>query len=72
MRRLLTLLLAGIVLGSCGMNSRSFSPNKKYSPQQLQKDYSIYQETLEQATPDYIGIHQKIAWKCTLPGEGNN
>jgi len=51
MRRLLTFLLAGIVLGSCGMNSRSFSPNKKYSPQQLQKDYSIYQETLEQAHP---------------------
>jgi hypothetical protein len=51
MWRLLTFLLAGIVLGGCGIGNRSFVPNKKYSPEQLQKDYSIYQETLQQAHP---------------------
>lgn len=51
MRRILTFLLMGGILAGCGINSRSFSPNKKYSPQQLQKDYTIYQETLEQAHP---------------------
>jgi hypothetical protein len=35
----------------CGSGRSSFSPNKKYSPQQLQKDYSIYREVLEEAHP---------------------
>src|SRR5688572_33221198 len=51
MRRLLTLIVAGCMLASCGVNSHSFRANRKYSPQELQKDYSIYQETLEQAHP---------------------
>jgi hypothetical protein len=36
---------------SCGVNSSSFAPTHKYSPDQLQKDYAVYQETLEQAHP---------------------
>jgi hypothetical protein len=51
MGRLLILLIAGSVLTGCGTNSRSFSPFKKYSSEQLQKDYSVYQYTLEEAHP---------------------
>jgi hypothetical protein len=51
MRRLLILLCAGCVLAGCGVNSHSYRPGKKYSPEQLQKDYSVYQETLEEAHP---------------------
>jgi len=51
MRRLLILLLAGSLLAGCGVNSHSYYPGKKYSPEQLQKDYSVYQQTLEEAHP---------------------
>jgi hypothetical protein len=51
MRRLLVLFFAGGVLAGCGVNNHSFSPSRKFSPEQLQKDYSIYQQTLEQAHP---------------------
>jgi len=47
-----TLLIGYLLLSSgCGINKSSFSPNKKYSPQQLQKDYSIYQTMLEESHP---------------------
>ncbi|MEO5564941.1 MAG: S41 family peptidase [Chitinophagaceae bacterium] len=68
MRRLLTLLFVATALGSCGVNNHSFYANKKYSPQQLQKDYSIYQETLEQAHPGLYwytskdSMDQYFAW----------
>jgi hypothetical protein len=51
MRRLLILLLGSSILAGCGINSRSYSPRKKYSPEQLQKDYSVYQQTLEEVHP---------------------
>lgn len=51
MGRLLLLLFAGGLLTGCGINSHSFSPYKKYSPQELQKDYTVYQSTLEEAHP---------------------
>jgi len=40
-----------MVLCGCGIGKSAFSPNKKYSPQQLQKDYSIYQTMLEETHP---------------------
>ena len=51
MRRLLVFLLAIGVLTSCGINRSSFSPAKKYPPEKLQKDYSVYQQILEEAHP---------------------
>jgi hypothetical protein len=36
---------------ACGTGKSSFSPNKKYSLEQVQKDYSIYQNILEEAHP---------------------
>ncbi|PZR29528.1 MAG: peptidase S41 [Citrobacter freundii] len=50
MRHLLTLYIL-IVLTGCGVAKSSFSPNRKYSPEALQKDYSIYRQTLEEAHP---------------------
>lgn len=51
MGRILLLLFWGVLFVGCGVNNRGFSPNKKFSPSQLQKDYSIYQYTLEEAHP---------------------
>ncbi len=47
MRRILTLLSISVILLSCGINRNYFSPNKKYSLQQVQKDYSLYRDILE-------------------------
>ncbi len=44
------LLLIAIFPG-CSVSKSSFSPTKKYSPQQIQKDYSIYQTMLEESHP---------------------
>ncbi|MEO6613821.1 MAG: S41 family peptidase [Chitinophagaceae bacterium] len=51
MRRLLifTIVLAGMT--GCGVSKSSFSPTKKYSLQQVEKDYSIYQSILEEHHP---------------------
>jgi hypothetical protein len=38
-------------LTGCGVGKSSFSPDKKYSLHQVQKDYSIYQNILEEAHP---------------------
>ena len=38
-------------LTSCGVSKSSFSPNKKYALPQVQKDYSIYQNLLEEHHP---------------------
>ncbi len=51
MRRLLVLLTFYSVLASCGSSKSSFSPYHKYSPQQLQRDYTIYQTILEEHHP---------------------
>jgi len=40
-----------ILLLSCGVNRSSFDPDKKYSPKQLEKDYSIFQNVLEESHP---------------------
>jgi hypothetical protein len=45
-------LFAGFCcLMGCGVNKSSFSPSKKYSADQLQRDYSIYQHVLENHHP---------------------
>ncbi|MDP4264138.1 MAG: S41 family peptidase [Bacteroidota bacterium] len=40
-----------LLLAGCGSGRSSFSPYKKYSPEQLQKDYSVYRDVLEEAHP---------------------
>jgi hypothetical protein len=39
------------VLAGCGVGKSSFSPGKKYSLQQVQKDYSVYETLLEEHHP---------------------
>lgn len=51
MRILLIFLLASAGLAGCGISKSSFSPNKKYSPAELQEDYTIYRQVLEKHHP---------------------
>jgi hypothetical protein len=51
MSRILWALLCGVVLMGCSASKSSFSPSKKYSPEQLQRDYTIYQTLLEEQHP---------------------
>jgi hypothetical protein len=45
------IVFLSVLLVSCGVNRSSFDPNKKYSPQQLEKDYSIFQNLLQESHP---------------------
>jgi hypothetical protein len=45
------LLLIAYLLTGCGVSRSSFSPDKKYSLQQVEKDYSLYREILEEHHP---------------------
>jgi hypothetical protein len=49
--RILPFLLLILVLAGCSAGRSSFSPYKKYPPQQLQKDYSVFRDLLEEAHP---------------------
>ncbi len=51
MRRLLILLSVPFVLGSCSAGKTSLSATRKYSPDELRKDYILYQEILEAHHP---------------------
>jgi hypothetical protein len=44
-------LLSVVVLGSCSASKSSFTPSKKYSPEQLNKDYTIFRGALEESHP---------------------
>jgi hypothetical protein len=50
MRTILYILLFTLFT-ACSVSKSSFSPNKKYSLQQVQKDYSLYREILEAHHP---------------------
>lgn len=45
------LLFASFSFTSCSTTKASYSPNHKYSPNQLQKDYSIFRGLLEESHP---------------------
>jgi C-terminal processing protease CtpA/Prc len=49
--RIPTVLFLVMWLTGCGVGKSSFSPGKKYSPGQLQKDYTIYKAVLEETHP---------------------
>jgi Peptidase family S41 len=51
MKTQILFILSLIVLTGCGVSKSSFSPSKKYSLQQVQKDYSVYHSILEQHHP---------------------
>jgi len=49
--RITAVLLFVVLITGCSVGKSSFSPDKKYSLEQVQKDYSIYQDILEEAHP---------------------
>lgn len=49
--KIAVLLGALWALTGCAVNKAAYNPQKKYSPAQLQKDYAVYRETLEEAHP---------------------
>ncbi|HMU46876.1 MAG TPA: S41 family peptidase [Chitinophagaceae bacterium] len=51
MRSVLILLSVPLLLGSCCVNKSLYLPAKKYSPEQLQEDYTLYREILETHHP---------------------
>lgn len=51
MRRILAIFCCGVVLAGCGAGKASYSPQKKYSLRQVQRDYNIYQHILEDYHP---------------------
>lgn len=51
MRILLIFFLAIMGLTGCGVSKSSFSPYKKYSPAELQEDYTVYRQILEKHHP---------------------
>jgi hypothetical protein len=57
--RILLILICGVLITGCGVSKSSFSPAKKYSPEKLQKDYSIYQQILEEAHPGLYWYQSK-------------
>ena len=71
MRILLILLLATAGLAGCGVNKSSFSPYKKYSPAELQEDYTVYRQVLEKHHPslywytpkDSMDAYFEYGWK---------
>jgi len=51
MQRVLLFLSVLILLESCGINKSLYLPLKKYSPEQLQEDYTLYRKILEKHHP---------------------
>jgi len=49
--RIILYILLLTLFTSCGISKSSFSPQKKYSLQQVQKDYSLYKDILEEHHP---------------------
>ncbi len=47
----LLLITASIFFAGCSVSKESFSPSKKYSPGQLEKDYSLYENILKTHHP---------------------
>ena len=45
------LLIVIFILGSCAVSNKNYNPGKKYSRQQLQQDYSLLRNILEQKHP---------------------
>jgi C-terminal processing protease CtpA/Prc len=44
-------LVSIILLSSCSVSKQSFHPSKKYSPEQLTKDYDVFRDALEESHP---------------------
>src|SRR5215211_1306952 len=45
------ILFIACLLTGCSVGKSSFDPNRKFSPQELEKDYSLFQNILEENHP---------------------
>lgn len=59
MRCLLILIFFSILLAGCSAGKSAFSASKKYTLQQVEKDYSLYQEILETHHPSLYWYRSK-------------
>jgi len=57
--RIILYILVLTLFTACGVSKSAFSPNKKYSLQQVEKDYSVYQNVLEQHHPSLYWYSSK-------------
>jgi hypothetical protein len=51
MKPLLPALVVLIFLSSCAVSKNNYNPNKKFAPEQLQKDYELFRNILEESHP---------------------
>lgn len=51
MKSLFVALSVLILLSSCAVSKSNYNPNKKFSPGQLQKDYEVFRNVLEESHP---------------------
>lgn len=51
MKNLFVALSILLFLSSCAIGKNSYNPNKKFSPEQLQKDYELFRNILEESHP---------------------
>jgi hypothetical protein len=51
MKNLLLLFLLLVLITSCTVSKSSYNPNKKYSPEELQEDYQLFRNILEESHP---------------------
>src|SRR5262245_31716915 len=49
--RIITGIVLAVILYGCGSAKSSFDPHKKFSPQQIDKDYAIFQNVLQENHP---------------------
>jgi hypothetical protein len=50
-KRMIICLLPVAILTSCAVSSRSYSPSKKYSPEQLLEDFTVCENVLKESHP---------------------
>src|SRR5436190_22590277 len=51
MKSLVVTLCFSFMLISCSVSKNNYNPNKKFSPEQLQKDYELFRDILEESHP---------------------
>jgi hypothetical protein len=59
MKNLCVALCLLLVLGSCAVSKNNYNPNKKFSPEQLQKDYQLFRDMLEESHPSLYWYTRK-------------
>ena len=70
--RILLILFCGVLVTGCGVSKSSFSPAKKYSPENYRKIILFTSRYWKKHIPVYIGTNPKTVWIIISTGERNN